>query len=40
MDIADELRRRIAEYHDVPASVEEFLQLADAQAESDGVSSS
>ena len=26
MDIADELRRRLAEYDDVPASVREFLE--------------
>jgi hypothetical protein len=28
MDIADELRRRFAEYDDVPASVREFLETA------------
>jgi hypothetical protein len=28
VDIADELRRRFAEYDDVPASVEEFLENA------------
>ena len=28
VDIADELRRRFAEYDDVPVSVEEFLELA------------
>ena len=28
MDIADELRRRFAEYDEVPASVQEFLESA------------
>ena len=28
MDIADELRRRFAEYDEVPASVQEFLETA------------
>jgi hypothetical protein len=28
LDIADELRRRFAEYDDVPVSVEELLELA------------
>lgn len=28
VDIADELRRRFAEYDDVPASVEELLEVA------------
>ena len=28
VDIADELRRRFAEYDDVPVSVEEFLEMA------------
>jgi len=28
VDVADELRRRFAEYDDVPASVEEFLEVA------------
>ena len=28
LDVADELRRRFAEYDDVPASVQEFLELA------------
>ena len=28
MDVADELRRRFAEYDDVPASVREFLETA------------
>jgi hypothetical protein len=28
VDIADELRRRFAEYDDVPVCVEEFLDLA------------
>jgi hypothetical protein len=28
VDIADELRRRFAEYDDVPVSVKEFLELA------------
>jgi hypothetical protein len=28
MDIADELRRRFAEYDEVPASVQEFLEAA------------
>ena len=28
VDIADELRRRFAEYDEVPASVQEFLELA------------
>jgi hypothetical protein len=27
-DIADELRRRFAEYDEVPASVQEFLETA------------
>jgi hypothetical protein len=28
LDIADQLRRRFAEYDDVPASVEELLEMA------------
>ena len=28
LDIANELRRRFAEYDDVPASVEELLEMA------------
>jgi len=28
VDIADELRRRFAEYDEVPASVQEFLEIA------------
>jgi hypothetical protein len=28
MDVADELRRRFAEYDEVPASVHEFLEAA------------
>ena len=28
VDMADELRRRFAEYDDVPVSVKEFLELA------------
>ena len=28
VDVADEIRRRFAEYDDVPASVEEFLEVA------------
>ena len=28
IDIADELRRRFAEYDEVPASVQEFLETA------------
>ena len=31
LDIADELRRRFAEYDDVPVSVEEFLESAGAK---------
>ena len=31
LDIADELRRRFAEYHDVPVSVEELLENAGAK---------
>ena len=31
LDIADELRRRFAEYDDVPVSVEEFLENAGAK---------
>ena len=27
LDIADELRRRLAEFHDVPVSVEELLEM-------------
>jgi hypothetical protein len=28
MDIVDELRRRVAEYDEVPVSVQEFLETA------------
>ena len=34
MDIADELRRRFAEYDEVPASVQEFLESANRTSSS------
>ena len=34
MDIADELRRRFAEYDEVPASVQEFLETASRNLDS------